>query len=187
MKNSILAVAVVVAATAALPAAAQSASATGTVTVNGSVADRCQFTTPSAVINAGELALQGSGSTAGKLDTSKLDGQTRTLVGWCNGTAASMSVEAQPLVDTTFVGAAPTGFDSVVNYSASALANSATASDTSMTAGAGTAVPVGLFTGNVVVTLAGSSSPTGGILVAGSYSGQVLVTLTPNVSLPLSD
>ncbi len=182
MKTSLLAVAAVIAAAAALPAAAQTA--TGTVTVNGSVADRCQFTTPSAVINAGELALQGAGANSGKLDTSKLDGQSRTLVGWCNGTAATMAVEAQRLVNTSFLTTPPAGFDRVVNYSASALANSATANDTSVTDGAGTGVPVGIFSGDVVVTLSSSSSPTSGRLVAGNYSGQVLVTLTPTISLP---
>ena len=180
MKNSILAVAAVVAATAALPAAAQNA--TGTVTINGSVGDRCQFTLPNDVINAGELSLQGSGATGGKLDTSKLDGQTRTLQGGCHGTAATMRVEAQRLVNTTFTTTPPAGFDRVVNYSATATANSANATDTSVTDGAGSAVPVGLFTGDVKVTLSGSSSPTSGLLVAGDYSGQVLVTLTPSVT-----
>jgi hypothetical protein len=182
MKTSILAAAAVIAATAALPAAAQTA--TGTVTVNGTVADRCQFTIPSAVIDAGELALQGSGATSGQLDSSKLDGQSRTLVGWCNGTAATMSVEAQRLVNTTYTLTPPAGFDRVINYTANAGANNATAADTSLTDGAGSVVPVGLFSGDVVVTLSSSSSPTGGRLVAGSYSGQVLVTLTPSVSLP---
>jgi len=182
MKTSILAVAAVIAATAAFPAAAQTTSATGTVTINGSVADRCQFTLPSDVINAGELSLQGSGATAGKLDSSKLDGQTRTLQGWCNGTAATMSVEAQRLVNTTFTTTPPAGFDRVVNYIATATANSANATDTSVTDGAGSSVPVGMFTGDVKVTLSGSSSPTSGLLVAGDYSGQVLVTLTPSVT-----
>jgi hypothetical protein len=165
----------------ATPAFAQS---TGTVTINGSVADRCLFTTPSDVINAGELSLAGSGVTAGKLDVTKLNGQSRTLVGWCNGTAATMSVEAQPLLNTSFVGSPPTGFESRVDYTAGAGAGTANDEDTSITAGAGTVVPVGLFTGNVVVTLSASSTPNNGLLIAGGYSGQVIVTLTPNVSLP---
>ena len=180
MKTSILAAAAVIAATAAFPAAAQTA--TGNVAVTGSVGDRCQFTLPSDVINAGELSQQGSGANAGKLDPSKLNGQSRTLQGWCNGTAATMSVEAQRLVNTTFTTTPPTGFDRVVNYDATATANNANATDSSVADGAGTAVPVGMFTGDVVVTLSNSSSPTGGLLVAGDYSGQVLVTLTPSVT-----
>jgi len=164
----------------AAPASAQS---TGTVNINGSVADRCLFTTPSATISVGELAQPGSGTNAGRLDASKLDGQTRNLVGWCNGTAATMSVEALPLLNIDFTAAAPTGFDRRVDYSAAALANAATATDTSVgTPGGGSAVSVGMFTGNVSVTLSGSSSPTSGLLVAGTYQGQVIVTLTPNVS-----
>ena len=158
MKTSILAVAAALAVATALPAAAQTA--TGNVAINGSVGDRCQFTLPSDVINAGELSQQGSGSNAGKLDPSKLDGQTRTLQGWCNGTAATMSVEALLTRRMDFV----------------------KATDTSVTDGAGTSVPVGMFTGDVQVTLSNSSSPTAGLLVAGDYSGQVLVTLTPSVT-----
>ena len=163
----------------AVPAVAQS---TGTVSVDGTVADRCLFTTPSATISVGELTQSGTGSEAGKLDASKLDGESRTLVGWCNGTAATMSVEAQPLTNTDFAGPAPSGFDIRVNYTATADANSQAASDDSLAEGAGSAVNVGLFAGNVVVTLSGSSTPTASLLVAGDYQGQVLVTLTPNSS-----
>lgn len=178
--TAIIAAALVAAAGA--PAVAQTS--TGTVTIDGSVAGRCLFTTPSDVISVGELALAGSGATAGRLDPSKLDGQSRTLVGWCNGTASSMAVEAQPVVNTTVTTTPPTGFDRIVNYTATATANSVNATDTSTTAGAGTAQTVGLFTGNVTVALSNSATPTGGLLVAGTYGGQVLVTLTPAIGLP---
>jgi len=158
------------------------AQVTGTVDIDGSVADRCLFTTDNAVISVGELALGGSGTTAGKLDASKLDGQTRTLIGWCNGTAATMAVEALPLLNTDFTGTAPTGFDTRIDFTATADANSVEATDTSVIGGAGDAVNVGLFTGDIDVTLSSSSSPTGGLLVAGGYVGQVIVTLTPNIS-----
>ena len=176
----------IILAALALPAFAAPAAAqvNGTVNVNGSVADRCLFTTPSETISVGELALPGTGANAGRLDAGKLDGETRTLSGWCNGTAATMTVEALPLLNADFTSAAPTGFDRRVDYSAAAAANSATANDTSTgSPGAGSPVSVGLFTGDVVVTLSGSSSPTGGLLVAGDYQGQVIVTLSPNVSV----
>lgn len=163
----------------ATPAMAQ---VTGTVDIDGSVADRCLFTTDNAVISVGELALAGAGSTAGKLDTSKLDGQTRTLIGWCNGTAATMEVEAFALENTDFSGSAPTGFDTRIDFTATAEANEAEATDTSLDAGKGAAAGVGLFTGNIDVTLSASSTPTSGLLVAGGYVGQVVVTLTPNIS-----
>jgi len=164
------------------PAAAQEP-VSGSVTLTGAVQDRCLFTTAAATINIPELAQGGSGAGAGRLDLSKVNGQTRTLVGWCNGSAATMTVEAQPLLnqdvlDTPSGG----GFDRRIDYSASALANSVTADDNSVEAGAGAAKPVGLFTGNVVVTLSGASSPTSGLLVAGRYEGAVIVTLAPNIS-----
>lgn len=161
-------------------AAAQSA--TGIVEIDGTVADRCLFTTPSETISVGELALGGTGTQAGRLDVTKLNGKTRTLAGWCNGTAATISVETLPLLNRSFQGPPPTGFDTRINYNADAVANRVTASDTSTTAGAGTTIPVGLFTGDIVVTVSGSSTPTGGLLVAGVYTSKIIVTLTPNVS-----
>jgi hypothetical protein len=175
-------------AATATPAFAQSAGpGTGNVTINGAVADRCLFTTPSAAITIPELAQSGTGATAGRLNSSTVNGQTRTLVGWCNGTAATISVEAKPLLNTDFTGAPPTGFDSRVDYTATALANAQTATDTSVgDPGAGNAASVGLFTGNVGVTLSLASTPNNGLLVAGRYAGEVVVTLTPNVSFAVA-
>ncbi len=164
-----------------VPAAAQS---TGTVNVDGTVAGRCLFTTPSATISVGEMAVQGTGSTAGKLNAAVIEGQTRTLVGWCNGSASTMSVETLPLMNTGFAPAAPTGFDKRVDYTATAVANAASANDSSITGGSGAGSTVGLFTGDVVVTLSSASSPTSGLLIAGAYQGQVIVTLSPAIALP---
>jgi hypothetical protein len=174
----IIAVPMVIAAT---PAAAQS---TGTVAVDGQVAGRCLFTTPSATISVGEMAVQGTGASAGKLNAAVVNGQTRTLVGWCNGSASTMSVETQALTLTGFAAAAPAGFDKRVDYTATAVANAVSADDSSIDAGAGAAETVGLFTGDVVVTLSAASSPTSGLLIAGGYQGQVLVTLSPAITLP---
>lgn len=156
------------------PANAQSS--TGNVVINGSVAGRCLFTTPNATITLGELALGGTDTTAGKLDVSKVNGMNATLVGWCNNTASTMTVLATELTGPT---ATATGFDKRVDYTATANANSVNATDTSTVAGAGSAVTVGMFTGNVVVTLSAASTPTSGLLVAGSYTGNVAVTLSP--------
>jgi hypothetical protein len=158
------------------------AQSTGTVTINGSVADRCLFTTPSALIALGELTNGGGAADAGKLDPSRVNGQNRTLVGWCNGTAATIGVEAQPLLNADYTGPALNGFDSRVDYTATARANGVNASDSSTAATPGIPTAVGLFTGNVVVRLSAASTPTNGLLVAGNYGGQVLVTLAPNVS-----
>lgn len=161
----------------ASPALAQSSS-TGTVDINGRVADRCLFTTPNQTISLGELALGGTGTTAGKLDVAKVNGQTRTLVGWCNSTAATMTVTTTQLTNPA---ATVAGFDNRVDYTATAVANAISASDSSLVAGAGTSSTVGMFTGNVVVTLSAASSPTSGLLVAGAYTGNVAVVLSPTI------
>jgi hypothetical protein len=175
---------------AALAASAMSTPAfaanndTGTVGVSGTVAGRCLFTTNSQTITVGELAKSGSDANAGKLDSSVLVNQTKTLVGWCNKTASTMTVTAKPMLGTT---AAPnTSFDSRIDLTASAVANNQTATDGS--AGetvnsytAGSPATVGIFSGNVVVTLTGASTPNNGILTEGTYTGSVDVTLTPAV------
>lgn len=164
------------AALIASPALAQSA-VSGTVNIDGSVAGRCMFTLPNATISLGEISLASNG----KLDTSKVNGGTATLTGWCNNTAASMSVTTTQLTTGT---AATTGFDNRVDYTGTAVTGSVSASDSSLTAGAGTPSTVGQFTGNIVVTLGSASSPTNGLMVAGAYTGNVVVTLTPTVAPP---
>jgi hypothetical protein len=168
-------------------AAAQTAPAQGEVTIVGRVADRCLFTLPSKVIDLGELALAGSDPSAGRLDPSRVNGASETLEGWCNGTAATMTVEALPIANITFTAAPPAGFDRVVNYTATATANAVAGTDTSITAGTGSAVSIGMFTGTIPVTLSAASTPSNGILVAGDYQGLVRVTLSPSVSLGQSE
>lgn len=174
------------AATFATPAMAAT-NDTGTVTINGTVAGRCLFTTNSGTITIPELALTGTGTTAGKLDTSTLvtSANNRTLVGWCNKTASTMTVTAKPLLGSTT--APNTSFDDRIDISAQAVANTQTATDGS--AGevvgsyvAGTpAATVGIFSGNVVVSITGATTPNSGILTAGTYLGSIDVTLAPAV------
>ncbi|MDE1918926.1 MAG: hypothetical protein KGJ57_22735 [Sphingomonadales bacterium] len=189
MKFFLSSAALLLPAMMAVPAVAnaQSASATGTVSINGSVAGRCSFTLDNGVISLGELSQGSTGAAPGHLDAAKVNGQQKTLTGWCNGSGATMSVLAEPLWNTATASA---GFDNRVDYTATATANSQNATDTSTDAGAigttgsaGTPVNVNMFTGNVVVTLSNSSTPTSGLMVAGNYSGQVVVTLTPTVAL----
>ena len=157
----------------ASPAMAQSA-VDGTVDINGSVAGRCMFTVPNKTISLGEISLASNG----KLDVSKVNGRNETLTGWCNNTTASMTVTSTALTNGT---SAPTGFDNRVAYTATAVTGSTSANDSSVTAGAGAASNVGLFTGDIVVTLSNASSPNNGLMVAGGYTGNVVVTLTPTV------
>jgi hypothetical protein len=161
----------------ASPALAQTADVNGQIDINGTVAGRCMFTLPNKTISLGELSLASNG----KLDVSKVNGRSETLTGWCNSTAATMTVTTTQLTTGT---SAPTGFDNRVDYTATAVTGSVSANDTSLTAGAGAASTVGLFSGDIVVTLSGASSPTNGLMVAGSYTGNVVVTLTPTIALP---
>ena len=61
-----------------------------------------------------------------------------------------------------------------------AAAGIARHADLGLTAGAGSGSTVGQFSGDILVTLSAASSPTNGLMVAGSYTGNVQVTLTPS-------
>lgn len=162
---------------AASPALAQSADVSGTISIDGSVSGRCMFTLPNKTISLGELSL----SSTGKLDVSKVNGRSETLTGWCNNTAATMTVTTTQLTTPT---GAPSGFDNRVDYTATATTGSVSANDTSVTAGAGAASTVGLFNGTITVVLSAASTPNNALMVAGNYTGNVVVTLTPSISLP---
>jgi hypothetical protein len=159
-------------------------SATGTVQVNGTVANRCLFVTGDVVLDLGELALLSGDTTAlGRLDASKVTSRTATLNGWCNGVSASMAVEALPIVNTDFAEAAPSGFDRRIDYTATATAHPAggavSAADSTLTGGAGTASATGVFSSDIVVSFATPATPTSGRLISGAYAGSVVVTLSP--------
>jgi hypothetical protein len=160
----------------AIPALASAATGdvTGSVAIDGSVAARCQFTTNLSTISLGELA---DGST-GLLDASKVTGNTN-LVGWCNGTNSTMTALATSLKNTT---SAPTGFSNQVDFAGTATANSHSTTDSDSTdVTASGAATVGIFTGNINVSIASGVTHGGATLklVAGAYNGSVLVTLAP--------
>lgn len=172
MRAILGAVAALVVAGAASQASAQ---VTGTVDITGSVEDRCEFTIDSGLIALGELS-----GTGGLLNTAAVDGESDDLNGWCNGTAAEMTVEANALQNIDYVAAPPAGFDRVVNFTATATASTGSANDSSATLGAGAPSTVGIFSSNISVVLSASSTPGGGKLIAGDYVGSVDVTLTPS-------
>lgn len=151
---------------------------TGTVTVEGTVAAKCMFTTDSDSVVIPELAAD-----TGHLDPATVNTQTAQLAGWCNGTAATMSVEANHL-EGDYAGAAVGGFTDRVDYTATATAltgaagtTPSAASDDSSVAGAGAPVAVGLFASDVAVSFSNASAT--GRLIAGGYAGSVDVTLSP--------
>lgn len=176
MRNSLYIAAAALAFTAS-PALAQDA--TGTVDVTGSVAGRCLFTTDNADIALGELALAGTDTNAGKLNAAVVNAGTATLVGWCNNAAATMEVSATKL---TTPATAATGFTNSIDYTATAVANNVEATDTTTTELGGATADVGMFTGNIAVSLSNAAAT--GLLVAGDYSSTVTVTLSPAFTPP---
>lgn len=170
---------IALAALAVVSAPAAAFAADGNVNINGSVAAVCKFSTDTATISLGEMT-----DSDGRLNAAVFSGKTANLTGWCNGVGSTMAVTATEL---TRSGSAVTaaGFTSRVNYVATAATRSASldaavsATDTSATAGAGTAVNLGLFADNVAVTLAAVTAASAERLVAGDYTGNVKITLTP--------
>jgi len=145
----------------------------GTVNIDASVAPKCLFTGDNPVqLSLGELA-----NAVGNLDTSKVNNKSVTLHAWCNSAGSQMHVETTKLALTPALVPNPTGFVQQVDYTASALANAKTATDDTSVAGPGSDVVVGIFTGDVPVTLSNASAT--GLLLAGAYQGTVVVTLTP--------
>jgi hypothetical protein len=145
----------------------------GCVTINAHVAADCAMTVGSDAIHLGEISNASS-----NLDTAVVNAGTASLAGFCNGTTSTMTVQASPL---TGPATTATGFTNIVNYTAKAALHGAPAvfaTDDSSVTGAGSPTTVGVFTDTIDVTLSNASSPTG-MLVAGAYTGSVIVTLTP--------
>ena len=153
---------------------------TGSVTINGTVASRCQFTTSNAVLNIGEMSVtSGSGASLGTFDHTTLDGKSAVLNGWCNGAGATMTVQAFPMLNTAFTGTLPSGFDDRVDYTATATENSISANASSLSTSPGTPSTAGIFSSNITVSFSNSATPGGGKMIAGPYTGSVNVTLAP--------
>jgi hypothetical protein len=158
---------------------------TGTVDIFGHVNDRCNMTINSAFIDLGEIT-----NADDTLNTGVAAGKTATLHAWCNGSAADMRVEAFPITNQSFTGSPPAGFQRIVNYTATASTTGSAGpvaptdvSDSAGASGPGTPATVGIVNNDIIVSLSGLTTPAAGRMVAGSYHGLVVVTLTPNVSV----
>lgn len=167
-----------------VPALAASGDVSGNVTITGAVASKCQFVTNSATITI----VPDMAAADGTLDASTVNGQSATLNGWCNKTASTMSVNATQLTNSTVASVQP-GFVREVTYTATADAfdfnnaaiSGGSATDSNSTDGTdGTAVNVNMFRGDIKVTLSNAATASG-LLAAGSYSGNVKVTLSPAI------
>ena len=168
------------------PALAQTTTATGTVAIDARVTPVCILGDPNpALVNLGQISAS-SGARTGKIDT--IAPRTITLpASFCNfaGSVVTVTTTALTSSDTT---TPPAGFTRAVNYTATASGwasgNSAATSNalrdgTSPSAtGVGATQPLPKIA-DIAVTLSSFTTPGDLILVAGNYSGNVVVTLGP--------
>jgi hypothetical protein len=197
MKYNLLAAAALIGALG-MAASASAQTVSGTVTVTGVVTPKC------AVVPAGA---GGPGSFSGTIPLSELDGADGTLLSTltastatasagtysfrvaCNSAAPKVSVSATRL---STAGTAPTGYSNDIDYTASAdvgLAAGGTSNVAYTTASALPAATVATLgpisnTGSNNVTvrayaLNAENGPTS-VLVAGSYSSTITITISPS-------
>ena len=170
----------------AAPAMAQSTTATGTVAIDAQVRSVCILGNPNpALVNLGQISA-GSGPRTGKIDT--IAPRTVTLpASFCNFAGSVVRVTTTALTSSDTTSPQP-GFTRAVNYTATAsgwalgttAATSAALRDgTSPSAtGSGATQPLPKIA-DLSVTLSSFTTPGDLILVAGNYSGNVVVTLGP--------
>lgn len=179
----------------ATPAMAQNA--TGTVIINGSVANRCavitgQSTSPTwgTTVNLGELT-QSNGTLKASSDLSTTFGtvaggaQNATVV--CTTANPSITVNADPLVNAAVTPASGSGYTNTVQFQAdvtvnkvggsTAYSNDSAAAPTGPTALGDRLAATGP---NVLISTSNwRTTGTDGLLVAGNYQGQIVVTIAP--------
>lgn len=170
----------------AAPAAAQSNTATGNVAIDGQVRSVCILGDPNpALVNLGQISA-ASGPRTGRIDT--IAPRTVTLpASFCNfaGSVVHVTTTAMTSSDATSPQA---GFTRAVNYTATAsgwasgstAATSIALRDGTSPSATGTGVSQPLpKIADISVTLSSFTTPGDLILVAGNYSGNVVVTLGP--------
>jgi hypothetical protein len=160
--------------------------ATGDVTVGGNVARLCVLGQPSPPsIDVGQMA-ETSGTRVGRIRT--IGTQSVILPGsFCNFAGSAVSVAATALVVNDTLSVQP-GFARAVNFTASASNWAATpTATTTATAGGGTPTATGTGASqplpkiaDVRLDLTSFTAPSDALLVAGTYSGLVVVTLGPD-------
>ncbi len=174
-------------ALALLPASALAQSTnTGTVAIDGRVSPICILGDPNpALVNLGQLSAS-SGPRTGKVATIA----PRTVIlpaSYCNFAGSVVRVDATALV-VNDPAAAQLGFSRAVNYTATASnwSSGASAATTNAlrdgtaatTSGTGAVQPLPKVA-DITLTLSNFTTPGDQFLVAGNYSGNVVVTLGP--------
>ena len=179
------------AACAALASPAMAQNVTGTITLNGNVAAKCSVTSAPAgatfaqTVDFLELA-QANGTLRSGLST---DFGTRSATVVCNTGTPKISVDANPMTTATTPAA---GYANTINYTASVAVNT-TAANAGPFTNATTAAPLAATSigggslansaNNINITTSGYATPTNtatDILVAGAYTGNIVVVISPN-------
>lgn len=159
---------------------------TGTVAVDGRVAPVCILGNPTpALVNLGQLSA-ASGPRTGRIAV--IPSQTVTLpASYCNFAGSVVTVNATALTANDPSTPQP-GFSRAVNYTAAASGWAGGSSSATTAAQANGSTPSASGTGTVqplpkkadiALSLSGFTAPGDGILVAGNYSGTIVVTLGP--------
>lgn len=191
MKYTATAAAILALAVAATPAAAQSVS--GTVTITGTVAEKCVVTDTGddpntdfgGIINLGALDdVDGTLRPIGTiLASSNLNNLGFRVV--CTSATPSVSVTAAPMVNAGVT--APAGYADTVHFTADANFSVVGGTDNFQVVTDGTATDGGTLTNrlatgpdNVQVDLSNFHTPAAtDVLTAGTYTGTVSITISP--------
>jgi hypothetical protein len=180
-------------AAVASPAAAQIA--TGTVNIIGNVGDKCQVTPVAGgdyitsrdllELSQADGTLEATAALETRFGVAGSTAPTFRVV--CTTAAPKVTVEAKPLLHTTVaLQAAASGYTGTVNYIAAAkvttVAGSQTVSDATS---AGTtsltlASRLAASGNNVEITTNTFTTAASALLNAGDYTGQIVVTISPN-------
>ena len=193
MKNIVLLALAASTVAVATPAFAQNA--TGTVDITGTVADRCQVTpvTGGNYVTSRDLlelsqadgTIEASATLATRFGVAGSTAPTFRLI--CTTRAPKVSVNASLLLHETAGLQAPVaGYTGTINYTAAIKVRTVDGSeDVSDTTADGStdltlASRLAASGNNVEITASGFNTGASSLLNAGSYSGQIVVTISPS-------
>jgi hypothetical protein len=192
MKKTFLTIATIAATTVIAGSAfAQAAAVTGSVEVKGTVGAKCRVAPGAGSTFSGVIDFGALDKADGTLDTAKADQNASVVTGafrvLCSGGATNATISATPMINTA---TAPAGYTNTVGYTATAtisLAGGGSAAPTiasglTPTGATSAATPLGLLSaaaGPNIVVSAGTLASSGDVLVAGSYTGNITVTINP--------
>jgi hypothetical protein len=155
--------------------------------MNGNISATCTALSLSATsINLGTIS---DPTNPGTLNASAVNGAnvSATPSITCNGGGTTLSIDANPLTGPALpTSAGSAGFSNLVNYTATINKSGASAFVQSIpsagianqtTAASASSATVGLIASEFSIALSGAAAA--GVLIAGGYSGTVIIALTP--------